>query len=71
MLSYGYTLLVHEAVAALETAGLDPMVGYLHQHRWGRPALALDLMEEFRPNHRRCGGLALPQHPGGAPGAVP
>ncbi len=49
MLSYGYTLLVHEAIAALETAGLDAMVGYLHQHRWGRPALALDLMEEFRP----------------------
>ncbi len=49
MLSYGYTLLCHEAVAALEAAGLDPMVGFLHQHRWGRPALALDLMEEFRP----------------------
>ncbi len=49
MLSYGYTLLCHEAVAALETAGLDPMVGFLHRHRWGRPALALDLMEEFRP----------------------
>jgi CRISPR-associated protein Cas1 len=49
MLSYGYTLLCHEAIAALETAGLDPIVGFLHQHRWGRPALALDLMEEFRP----------------------
>lgn len=49
MLSYGYTLLCHETIAALETAGLDPMVGFLHQHRWGRPALALDLMEEFRP----------------------
>jgi len=49
MLSYGYTLLTHEAIAALETAGLDPMVGFLHRHRWGRPALALDLMEEFRP----------------------
>jgi CRISP-associated protein Cas1 len=31
MLSYGYTLLVHEAIAALETAALDPMVGYLHR----------------------------------------
>ncbi|MBF6189445.1 CRISPR-associated endonuclease Cas1 [Nocardia farcinica] len=49
MLSYGYTLLCHEAMAALEAAGLDPMVGFLHQHRWGRPALALDLIEEFRP----------------------
>lgn len=47
MLSYGYTILCHEAIAALEAAGLDPMVGFLHQHRWGRPAL--DLMEEFRP----------------------
>lgn len=49
MLSYGYTLLCHEAIAAAEAAGLDPMVGFLHRHRWGRPALALDLMEEFRP----------------------
>jgi CRISPR-associated protein Cas1 len=49
MLSYGYTLPANEAVAAAETAGLDPMVGFLHRHRWGRPALALDLMEEFRP----------------------
>ena len=34
---------------AARSAGLDPMVGYLHRHRWGWPALALDLMEEFRP----------------------
>ncbi|MFC7617288.1 CRISPR-associated endonuclease Cas1 [Actinokineospora soli] len=49
MLSYGYVLLCHEASAALEAAGLDPLVGFLHQHRWGRPSLALDLMEEVRP----------------------
>jgi CRISP-associated protein Cas1 len=49
MLSFGYTLLVHEAVAALGIAGLDPAVGFLHQARWGRPSLALDLIEEFRP----------------------
>jgi CRISPR-associated protein Cas1 len=49
MLSFGYTLLTHEAVAALAIAGLDPAVGFLHQSRWGRPNLALDLMEEFRP----------------------
>ncbi len=49
MLSFGYTLLVHEAVAALSVAGLDPAVGFLHQARWGRPSLALDLIEEFRP----------------------
>jgi CRISPR-associated protein Cas1 len=49
MLSFGYTLLVHEAIAALATAGLDAAVGFLHQSRWGRPNLALDLREEFRP----------------------
>jgi CRISPR-associated protein Cas1 len=49
MLSFGYTLLLHDAVAALAMAGLDPAVGYLHQARWGRPNLALDLMEEYRP----------------------
>lgn len=49
MLSFGYTLLTHEAVAALQAAGLDPAVGFLHQARWGRPSLALDLMEELRP----------------------
>ena len=49
MLSFGYTLLASEAIAALGTAGLDPAVGFLHQARWGRPNLALDLMEEFRP----------------------
>ena len=40
---------VNESVAALSTVGLDPAVGFLHQARWGRPSLALDLMEEFRP----------------------
>jgi CRISP-associated protein Cas1 len=49
MLSLGYTLLVQEAVAALEAAGLDSAVGFLHRGRWGRPFLALDLIEEFRP----------------------
>ena len=49
MLSFGYTLLTNEAIAALETAGLDPYVGALHAERRGRPSLALDLMEEYRP----------------------
>lgn len=49
MLSFGYTLLTQEAVAALEGVGLDAAVGFLHRARWGRPSLALDLMEEFRP----------------------
>jgi CRISP-associated protein Cas1 len=49
MLSFGYTLLVHDAIAALEIVGLDAAVGFMHQARWGRPCLALDLIEEFRP----------------------
>jgi CRISPR-associated protein Cas1 len=49
LLSFVYTLLVHEATSALESNGLDPCVGYLHADRPGRPSLALDLMEEFRP----------------------
>lgn len=48
LLSFLYTLLVHDLRAALEAAGLDPQVGYLHRDRPGRPSLALDLMEEFR-----------------------
>ncbi len=49
LLSFLYTLLVHDARSALESVGLDPAVGFLHRDRPGRPGLALDLMEEFRP----------------------
>jgi CRISPR-associated protein Cas1 len=49
LLSFLYTLLVHDCTAALEAVGLDPAVGFLHRDRPGRPSLALDLMEEFRP----------------------
>ncbi|MDA8410501.1 MAG: type I-C CRISPR-associated endonuclease Cas1c [Treponema sp.] len=49
MLSFVYTLLAHDVRSALETVGLDPAVGFLHRDRPGRPSLALDLMEEFRP----------------------
>ncbi len=49
MLSLGYTLLLHQVSAAIQVVGLDPYAGFLHQPRQGRPALALDLMEEFRP----------------------
>lgn len=49
LLSFIYTLLVHDAEAALEAVGLDPQVGFLHTERPGRPSLALDLVEEFRP----------------------
>jgi len=50
LLSFVYTLLVHDVTGALEAVGLDPAVGYLHRDRPGRPGLALDLMEEFRPH---------------------
>jgi len=49
LLSFLYTLLVHDVTAALESVGLDPAVGFLHRDRPGRPSLALDMMEEFRP----------------------
>ena len=49
LLSLGYTLLLHQVSAAIQVVGFDPYLGFLHQPRHGRPALALDLMEEFRP----------------------
>ena len=49
LLSFLYTLLSHDVRSALECTGLDPAVGFLHRDRPGRPGLALDLMEEFRP----------------------
>lgn len=49
LLSFLYTLLVHDCRSALEQTGLDPSVGFLHRDRPGRPSLALDLAEEFRP----------------------
>ncbi|MGD9662954.1 MAG: type I-C CRISPR-associated endonuclease Cas1c [Porticoccaceae bacterium] len=49
LLSFLYTLVLHDVRSALEAVGLDPAVGYLHRDRPGRAGLALDLMEEFRP----------------------
>ncbi|MBU7584881.1 MAG: type I-D CRISPR-associated endonuclease Cas1 [Nostoc sp. TH1S01] len=49
LLSFGYSLLQHDVQGAVNIAGFDPYLGYLHCERYGRPALALDLMEEFRP----------------------
>ena len=49
LLSFLYTLLTHDVRSALESVGLDSSVGFLHRDRPGRPGLALDLMEEFRP----------------------
>lgn len=48
MLSLAYSLLAKDCVLALLAVGFDPYVGFFHQPRFGRPALALDLMEEFR-----------------------
>ncbi len=49
LLSFFYSLLAHDCRSALESVGLDAAVGFLHRDRPGRPSLALDLMEEFRP----------------------
>ena len=48
LLSFIYTIVMHDVRSALETVGLDPAVGYLHRDRPGRYGLALDMMEEFR-----------------------
>ncbi len=48
LLSFLYAILANDVRSALETVGLDPQVGFLHQDRPGRPSLALDIMEEFR-----------------------
>ncbi|MBI4803158.1 MAG: CRISPR-associated endonuclease Cas1 [Elusimicrobia bacterium] len=49
MLSFGYALLARDFISALFGAGLDPYFGFYHAMEAGRPALALDLMEPFRP----------------------
>ena len=49
LISYLYVLLTHDCRSALESCGLDAQCGFLHRDRPGRPSLALDLMEEFRP----------------------
>ena len=49
LLSFLYSMWMNDCRSALEAAGLDPQVGFLHALRPGRAALALDLMEEFRP----------------------
>jgi CRISPR-associated protein Cas1 len=48
LLSLGYTLLGQNMMTALEVVGLDPYDGFFHADKYGRPALALDLVEEFR-----------------------
>ncbi len=48
LLSFGYALLLHQCIAAVQMVGLDAYIGYLHSSQYSKPALALDLMEEFR-----------------------
>ncbi len=49
LLSLGYSLLAKDFTIACYAVGFDPLMGFFHQPRFGRPALALDLMEPFRP----------------------
>ncbi len=49
LLSFTYSMLTREVTVAAKRVGFDPFLGFYHQPRFGRPALALDLMEEFRP----------------------
>jgi len=49
LLSFGYTVLTNCVASAVNVVGLDPLIGFLHAPGYGRPCLALDLVEEFRP----------------------
>ncbi len=49
LLSFAYSLLAKDCTIACYAVGFDPMLGFYHQPRFGRPSLALDLMEPFRP----------------------
>lgn len=49
LLSFGYVLAGNEIQSLLDAMGFDPYVGFLHELDYGRPSLALDLLEEFRP----------------------
>jgi CRISPR-associated protein Cas1 len=77
LLSFLYALLVNDCRSAVEAAGLDPQLGLFHALRPGRPGLALDLMEEFRPlladrlafaliNRRQLDESDFEERPGGA-----
>lgn len=48
LLSFGYTLLTNQTVSAAQKVGFDPYIGYLHSTQYGKPALALDIVEMFR-----------------------
>jgi CRISPR-associated protein Cas1 len=59
LLSFLYAMLTKEIVITLIGVGFDPYLGFYHQSRYGRPALALDLMEEFRPLVADSVGISL------------
>lgn len=65
LLSLGYALLRHDVQSALNIVGFDPYLGYLHTERYGRPSLALDVMEEFRPLVVDAMVLSLLKRPNG------
>ncbi len=48
-LSFGYAVLTSQVESVVAAAGFDPLIGFLHEPAYGRPSLALDLLEEFRP----------------------
>jgi CRISP-associated protein Cas1 len=76
LLSFLYSMLMNDCRSAIETVGLDPQLGFLHAVRPGRAALALDLMEEFRPvaerlaltliNRSQLSAQDFTEHEGGA-----
>ena len=77
LLSLFYSILTNDCAAAVSAAGLEASAGYLHEDRPGRPSLALDLMEEFRPvlvdrfvmtliNRKQVGIDDFIERPGGA-----
>lgn len=77
LLSFLYAMLMNNVRSAVESVGLDPQIGFLHAVRPGRAALALDLMEEFRPlladrlaltliNRRQIEADDFVERPGGA-----
>lgn len=77
MMSFLYALVLNDCVGAVEAVGLDPQIGFLHGLRPGRPALGLDLLEEFRPvladrlaltliNRHQVADKHFELHPGGA-----
>lgn len=77
LISFLYAMLMNDVRSAVESVGLDPQIGFLHAVRPGRAALALDLMEEFRPlladrlaltlvNRRQIGAGDFVERPGGA-----